>query len=141
MSGNPKDLYKTVILEHNKNPQNYSKREDAQQMVDAYNPVCGDHFKLYFDLYDGKISKLSFHGYGCAISKASASILTDLLEGKTLDEVERVHQDLQQILKGKGDAEVHPEVLLAFEPVLDHPGRLKCVTLCWEALQKFASTI
>ena len=80
-----KELYQSVILKHSKEPVSYEKREEAAQHLDAYNSLCGDRFQLYFELEDGKIKDLSFHGYGCAISKASTSVLVKFMEGTEIN--------------------------------------------------------
>ncbi len=140
MSDNLKSLYHEVILKHNSDPQNFKKREDAKYIIEAYNPVCGDQFKLYFDLDGNTISNLSFHGYGCAISKSSASILTTLLNGKKVEEFININDLFNNVLSGKPLNDKIPEELLAFTPVIAHPGRIKCVTLGWDSLTEFLNS-
>lgn len=141
MSDKLKLLYHEVILKHNGDPQNFKKREDASHIVEAYNPVCGDQFKLYFDLEEGRIVDLSFHGYGCAISKSSASILTTLLSGQLIEDVFRTDGHFKNVLSGKSHDKNLPDELLAFTPVIQHPGRVKCVTLGWDSLIEFLNSI
>jgi len=129
-----KDLYREVILKHNSEPLNFGKKEDAQHIIEAYNPVCGDQFNLYFDLKENRIVNLSFHGYGCAISKASASIMTQLINGKSVEEALKIDQLFKSVLLKNDDQNTLPQELKAFLPVKQHPGRIKCVTLCWDYL-------
>ncbi len=134
-------LYHEVILKHNGNPQNFNKREEAMHIVEAYNPICGDQFNLYFDLENGRIVNLSFHGYGCAISKSSASVLTTLLDGQQIEEVFRIDGQFKNVLSGSSDDKYLPDELLAFTPVVQHPGRIKCVTLGWDSLVGFLNSV
>ena len=132
-----KELYQSVILKHSKEPVNYEKREEAKQQLDAYNSLCGDRFQLYFDLEDDKIRNLSFHGYGCAISKASTSVLVQFLEGKSLDEAEQLAKDYLKSLAEESESANLPEEFEAFGAARDFPGRMKCATLAWEELVAF----
>jgi len=132
-----KQLYKSVILAHSKAPYNYEK-VDNQEEVEAYNPLCGDRFILYLDIKDGRIDKLHFHGHGCAISKASTSILVKHLEHKTIAEALALCANFEQITQTNTAT---PVVILeedfeAFEAAKDFPGRLKCATLSWEAVKE-----
>lgn len=138
MSERLDDLYKEVILKHNDHPVNYKKREEATEQVEAYNQFCGDHFHLYFDVVAEKITNISFHGYGCAISKASSSVLVELLEGKSLTEAEELYKDFMRMIESSDSspAEVKNEQLLAFAAAKKFPGRKKCATLSWESLME-----
>ena len=134
-----KSLYKTVILEHNKTPFFYEKNEKATYVLKAYNQICGDRFELYFDLKEGVIENLTFHGFGCAISKASSSVLTKNLIGKTLEEALLLGQQFLSVtdenslnVGGKFEEEFE-----AFSAAKDFPGRLKCATLAWDEMIKF----
>lgn len=134
-----KSLYKTVILEHNKTPFFYEKNENATYVLKAYNQICGDRFELYFDLKEGVIENLTFHGFGCAISKASSSVLTKNLIGKTLEEALLLGQQFLSVtdensLNVGGKLE---EEFEAFSAAKDFPGRLKCATLAWDEMIKF----
>ena len=135
-----KNLYQEVILKHNNHPLNFVKREDAQYCLEAYNPVCGDQFKIYFDIEHERLVKLSFHGYGCAISKSSVSILTELMNNKTVGEAILINDQFNNALTSDEGVDF-PSPLMAFMPVKEHPGRLKCVTLGWETLSEFLDTI
>jgi len=132
-----KQLYKSVILAHSKAPYNY-KKVDGQEQIEAYNPLCGDRFVLYIDIEDGKITKLHFHGHGCAISKASTSILVKHLEHKTIEEALALCANFEQITQKNTDtpAVILEEEFEAFEAAKDFPGRLKCATLSWEAIKE-----
>ncbi|MDW3648500.1 MAG: SUF system NifU family Fe-S cluster assembly protein [Bacteroidia bacterium] len=132
-----KELYQSVILKHSKEPVNYEKREEAGQHLDAYNSLCGDRFHLYFDLKDGKIKDLSFHGYGCAISKASTSVLVEFLEGKSLEEAREMAREYLASLTEEGKTDELPEEFEAFGAARDFPGRMKCATLAWEEMVEF----
>ena len=85
-----RDLYQETILDHNKRPRNFKKLEGANRIADGYNPLCGDKVKVYLRVEDGRVKDLSFEGSGCAISKASASVMTESLKGKTVEEAEAV---------------------------------------------------
>lgn len=133
-----KDLYKKVILVHNNQPQRFEKRSEASYIVKAYNQICGDRFELYFDLENGRIVNSSFHGFGCAISKASSSVLLAHLEGKNLDEASQMIETYLQALSTEGvSEETIPEDFEAFTAAKSFPGRAKCATLSWDALQAF----
>jgi len=133
-----KDLYKTVILKHNNEPFNFIKNEKATHQLDAYNQICGDRFNLFFEIENGVIQSLTFHGFGCAISKASTSVLVKNLEGKTIEEAllqcEIFQKEVQPDLISEGN--VHEE-FEAFSAAKDFPGRLKCATLSWDEIIVF----
>jgi len=133
-----KELYQSVILQHSKNPYNFEKREDASHTVDAYNSLCGDRFQVFFELENDQIKSPSFHGYGCAISKASTSVLVKSLEGKSLDEAKAISQEYLQNLNAENtpDSSI-PEEFEAFTAARDFPGRMKCATLAWEELLEY----
>ena len=134
-----KQLYKTVILKHNKTPYHYEKQPSAAHHIEAYNPLCGDQFNLYLDLENGKIRQLHFHGYGCAISKASTSVLVKHLENKSIEEALELCGVFKQ-LTGPSEQQVkiiEIEELEAFETAKDFPSRLSCATLSWEAMQVY----
>ena len=134
-----KKLYQQVILRHNKEPYHYAKKEDADLIVQACNPVCGDKFTLYLKLSDNRITEVWFHGYGCAISKASTSVLAQRLEGKTITEFEAICDRFFRYVQPNepepsGDRD---ETFAAFMGARDFPGRLQCVTLSWDSLRAF----
>lgn len=133
-----KDLYQEVIVDHNRNPRNFRKMEDADRVVEGFNPLCGDRLNLYLKLDDGQIADLSFDGSGCAISVASASLMTDALKGKTVAEADAVFNEFHHSVAGNDppDAEQieHLGKLAALLGVKDYPARVKCATLCWHTL-------
>lgn len=134
-------MYHPIILNLNKNPYNYRKLDDADYVVKAYNPLCGDQFTLYVKT-DGKhIVEAAFHGYGCAVSKASTSLLIKYLEGHSLDDFQNILQELNAVV-GEADAtNIEHQDLLAFEKVRTFSGRISCVRLAWDALDDFISKL
>lgn len=131
------ELYQQVILDHNKKPRNFHKLEGANRTAEGFNPLCGDHFTVYLQLEGDVIKNLSFQGSGCAISKASASMMTASLKGKTKAEAEvlfdRVHKMLTGDPNTKGD--LHELGKLAvLSGVCEFPTRVKCATLVWHTL-------
>ena len=138
MNDRLKQLYQSVILKHSKEPVHFEKKEQATYILEAYNPLCGDKFQLFFEIEDGKISQLSFHGYGCAISKASASVLVKKLEGRLVEEgLALCRQFLAMLQADKEGPEDVDEELAAFAAARSFPGRMKCATLSWEEMEAF----
>ncbi len=132
-----RQLYQEVILDHSKHPKNYHKMEDATHVAEGYNPLCGDHFWLYLKVEDGVIKDVSFEGAGCAISKASASIMTSIIKGKTIEEAEKVFKNFHSYVTGKVDQNFDPNSLgklAVFSGVSEYPIRVKCATLAWHTL-------
>ncbi|HSR63558.1 MAG TPA: SUF system NifU family Fe-S cluster assembly protein [Gammaproteobacteria bacterium] len=133
-----KDLYQDVIVDHNRSPRNFGKLEDADRTAEGFNPLCGDKLNLYLKLDDDRITDVSFDGSGCAISVASASLMTDALKGKTLDEANALFSSFHDMItKDKPqDAEKVERLgkLAALLGVKDYPTRVKCATLCWHTL-------
>ncbi len=132
------DLYQEVILDHNKSPRNFRKLENANRTAEGYNPLCGDQITLYLNLEDGVIKEISFQGAGCAISKASASMMTASLNGKTEAEAkvlfDRVHKMFLGEL-GSQNSEEELGKLSLLSGVSQFPARVKCASLCWHTLQ------
>ena len=130
-----RDLYQEIILDHNKNPRNFKKLENADREAEGYNPLCGDHYWFYVKLDGEKIVDVGFHGAGCAISKSSASVMTSLAKGHTKDEFETVFQMFRSMITGesKFDEETLGK-LAAFQGVCEHPSRVKCAVLPWHTL-------
>jgi nitrogen fixation NifU-like protein len=131
------DLYQQVIIDHNRRPRNYGKLEGANRQAEGFNPICGDHLTLYLKLNGDVIDDVRFEGEGCAISKASASLMTDSLKGKTAAEAESLFERIHQMLTGNGDAEAQAEglgKLAVFSGVREFPARVKCASLSWHAL-------
>jgi nitrogen fixation protein NifU and related proteins len=131
-----RELYQEVILEHNKAPRNYREMETANHTAEGYNPLCGDHFTVYLDLEDDSIRDISFQGSGCAISKASASLMTQSLKGKTRAEAETLFDQFHKLVTGQPAKGSRAELgkLTVFSGVSEFPVRVKCATLAWHAL-------
>jgi len=134
-----RDLYQEIILDHNRNPRNFRAIEGATITLEGHNPLCGDRYTLYL-LLDGEVVKdISFTGAGCAISKASASVMTAMLKGKTRAEAEALFQQFHQVATGGngpvGDDELESLGKLgAFAGVREFPMRVKCATLAWHTM-------
>jgi len=130
-------LYHPTILNLNKHPYNYRKLEDADNIVKAYNPLCGDQFTVYLKMEGERIAEATFHGYGCAVSKASTSLLVKYLEGHTLQDFQYILEELNAVV-GEADAShIEHQDLLAFQQVRQFSGRIPCVRLAWDALGEF----
>jgi nitrogen fixation NifU-like protein len=130
-----RDLYEEVILEHNRNPRNFPKNpQGANHHARGYNPLCGDEFSIHLKIDDGVITDVGFEGAGCAISTASASMMTEAMKGKSVEEAERLFREMHELLTEKGE---HPELgkLVVLAGVRDYPMRVKCATLAWHTLQ------
>lgn len=129
-------LYQEVILDHCKHPRNFHPLEGADRNAEGYNPLCGDKVKIYLKLENGRISDISFQGSGCAISTASASILTETLKGKTIAEAEGLFETFHDLVTGKkGGPGSAPGKLAVFSGVAEFPVRVKCATLAWHTLK------
>ena len=131
-----RELYQQVILDHNRNPRNFRELPNATRRVDGYNPLCGDHYTLFVNIDDDRIKDISFIGNGCAISKASASVMTSTVKGKRTDEAQRIFDIFHKLVTG-GDAglsEADLGRLAAFSGVSEFPARVKCATLAWHTL-------
>jgi nitrogen fixation protein NifU and related proteins len=132
------DLYKGVILEQNSTPQYFEKRPTAQHVIEAYNPLCGDKFKLFLDVENGTITKASFHGYGCAISKASTSVLLSNIQGKTIETIlSQINTYFSVLNTTDTEGGVFDENIKAFKAVQQFPERMTCATLSWQSLNQW----
>jgi nitrogen fixation NifU-like protein len=131
-------LYQEVILDHNKNPKNFKKLKEASLDAEGFNPVCGDHYHIYLQVdKDDKIIDISFDGQGCAISKASASMMTVALKGKTTSEAKVLFEEFHRLLTGKlnpDEEENHLGKLKIFSGIWKYPARVKCAGLSWHTL-------
>lgn len=139
MNDRLKELYKTVILKHNKEPYHFEKKEASTFVLKASNPVCGDRFQLFFEVENGVIEDIHFHGYGCAISKASTSVLAKKLEHKTIAEAKQLCKEFLNIIRleeGKSES-IQEEEFEAFSAARNFPGRMKCATLSWDEMVLF----
>ncbi|HEX7965152.1 MAG TPA: SUF system NifU family Fe-S cluster assembly protein [Gammaproteobacteria bacterium] len=135
MDAGLKDLYRDVIVDHNRSPRNFRKIPDADRALEGFNPLCGDKLTLYLKLDGGTIKDLSFEGSGCAISVASASLMTERLKGKTRAEAESLFGTMHELLT-KADAPADESLgkLAALSGVREFPSRVKCASLCWHTL-------
>ena len=130
------DLYQEIILDHSKRPRNCHAMDDANHKAEGFNPLCGDHFTVYVDVKDGAINDIGFQGSGCAISKASASMMTQMLKGKTETEAEGVFTKFHDLVTGHATGDGQDLGKLAvFAGVSEFPLRVKCATLAWHALR------
>jgi nitrogen fixation protein NifU and related proteins len=132
-----RELYQEVILEHSKAPRNYRELATANQRAEGYNPLCGDHFSVYLELEGDSIRDISFHGSGCAISQASASMMTQTVKGKTKAEAEKLFDQFRKLVTGQLAANGNRAELgklAAFSGVSEFPVRVKCATLAWHIL-------
>ena len=132
MSGDLSELYQQVILDHNKRPRNRGKLPTANRVAHGDNPTCGDQCNVYLRLEGDRIAEISFDGSGCAISQASASLMTTQVKGKTAAEVEALYQQFHHIVT-TGEAPEEISDLAAFAGVHTFPARIKCATLGWHA--------
>jgi len=130
------DLYQEIILDHYKHPHHRGLREPFEAEVHHVNPTCGDEVTLRVHLTDGRVDDVSYDALGCSISQASASVLTDLVIGKPVDDAMRIHDEFLTLMQGKGQVEPDEEVLedgIAFAGVAKFPARIKCALLSWMA--------
>ena len=133
-----RELYQEVILDHSKSPRNFRVMGDASHTAQGTNPLCGDRVALYLKVDDGKITDATFQGQGCAISKASASMMTVAVKGKTADEARTLFDRFHQMVTGKPGAPHDAETLgklAVFSGVSEFPARVKCASLAWHTLQ------
>ena len=131
------DLYQDILLDHNSKPRNFRKVEDANRSADGYNPLCGDQITLYLKIDDDLITDVGFQGHGCAISKASASMLTQSIKGRTVDKAKEIFHEFHKMLTDTG-ADLDYDLLDDLETlsgVSEYPVRIKCAVLCWHTLQ------
>ena len=132
-----RDLYQEVILDHNRHPHNFGELDGADRHADGHNPLCGDRLAVYVNLDGETISDVSFLGSGCAISKASASLMTDAVKGRTLGEARRLFEEFLALVTD--DAAVLDATslgkLAVFAGVRDYPTRVKCASLAWHTLR------
>jgi nitrogen fixation NifU-like protein len=135
--GELRDLYQDVILEHSKTPRNYRELVAANHKAEGFNPLCGDRFTVYLDLDGDSIRDISFQGSGCAISKASASMMTQILKGKTKADAEKLFGRFHDMVTGHEPSEAEEAELgklTVFSGVSEFPVRVKCATLAWHTL-------
>ena len=130
-----RELYQQVILDHNRRPKNFRAMEGDHVHADGNNPLCGDKLRVYLRIEDGRIEDVSFLGEGCAISKASASLMTQILTGKTVEEAQAIFDDFHKMVTDDDAAPTDRLGKLAvFSGVREFPVRVKCATLAWHTL-------
>jgi len=131
-----RELYQELILEHSKAPRNYRPLAGANRKAEGYNPLCGDHFTIYVQTSGDSIQDISFQGSGCAISKASASMMTQSLKGKTRQQAKELFEHFHQTVTGaKNGDSADLGKLSVFAGVAEFPTRVKCATLAWHTLE------
>lgn len=131
------NLYQEIILEHYKHPRNHGALADADVKINGKNPFCGDEIVLSLKVKDNIVTEVAFEGHGCAISQASASVMTEQIKGKTLQDAQHLFEQFTKMVKGEGIANVEDmDELAAFQGVCDYPTRVKCAMLSWNALKK-----
>lgn len=134
-----RELYQEVIFDHNRHPRNFGRLDDANRKAEGFNPLCGDRFTLYLKVNDeGIIEDVAFDGKGCAISVASASLMTEALRGKPVAEAEALFRGFHSMLTDAPGAPTAPSTLgklTVLEGVKAYPSRIKCATLAWHTLE------
>jgi nitrogen fixation NifU-like protein len=131
-----KDLYQDIIVDHNKSPRNFRVISPADLEAQGYNPLCGDKLAVFVNIRDGHIDDLAFQGSGCAISVASASLMTEALKGKSEAQTRELYEQVHAMLTGADTDQDPLELgkLAALAGVRDYPSRVKCASLCWHTL-------
>ncbi len=133
-----KALYQSVILKHDRSPFHFEKKEHATHKFKAYNEICGDRFEVFFEMEYGKIKDAAFHGFGCAISKASTSVLVKKIIGQTPDEAKKlIAVFIDNVTGNEHSTKISDDELTAFFAARDFPGRQKCATLAWDEMKKW----
>lgn len=137
MSSELDDLYQEVILDHGRRPRNFRKLDDADRQAEGLNPLCGDHFRLYVKLDGDRIQDIAFEGSGCAISKASASLMTSTVKGKTVAEAEELFSRFHKLVTEGPQSVQIGELgkLAALSGVCEFPTRVKCASLVWHTMK------
>ena len=132
-----RELYQEVIFDHNRNPRNFGKLEDANYHADGNNPLCGDKLSLYLKIEGDTITDIRFEGMGCAISTASASLMTERLKGMKVADAETLFHKFHAVVTEDGKGADGPELgkLSVLTGVRDYPARVKCATLAWHTLE------
>jgi nitrogen fixation NifU-like protein len=132
-----RELYQQVILDHNKTPRNFRELSNPTSRVEGFNPLCGDHYTVYLQVDGDTIKDVSFTGSGCAISKASASVMSSTVKGKSKEEAGRLFQTFHKLVTGDKSSLDAADLgrLAAFSGVSEFPARVKCATLAWHTLR------
>jgi nitrogen fixation NifU-like protein len=129
------ELYREVILDHNRRPRNFGALPDANHVIEAVNPLCGDKLTLYVKVGDGRVEDISFKGTGCAISVASSSLMTERIKGQTLAASLELFDKVHGLLTGASEPSEDLDKLAALAGVREYPTRVKCASLAWHALK------
>jgi len=132
-----RELYQQVILDHNKSPRNFKILETANRTAEGYNPLCGDKINIYLELDNDTIKDISFQGSGCAISKASASLMSTVIKGKSVEEAKRLFEKFHDLVTGKLNEDENIEELgklAVLAGVKEFPVRVKCASLAWHTM-------
>jgi nitrogen fixation NifU-like protein len=132
-----RELYQEVILDHNKHPRNFGEIEGSDRHAEGYNPLCGDRLTVYLNLEKDVITEVAFQGSGCAISKASASLMTDAVKGKTVAEARLLFDQFHAMITNNANENSESQIgkLAVLAGVRDYPMRVKCAILAWHALR------
>ncbi len=131
-----RELYQEIIIDHNRNPRNHHEMSNATTQANGFNPLCGDKLTVYAKLEQGLVSDVSFVGCGCAISQASASLMTDAIKGKTIKEAHEIFQKVHHMLTQEENTELTLiDKLTVLAGVKAFPARVKCATLAWHTLE------
>lgn len=137
MSSATNELYQQVILDHNKNPRNFKALENPTCLCEGHNPLCGDHVTVFVNLEDETLKEITFTGDGCSICKASASLMTTFLKGKSRTDAKVIFDEFHKMVKGELNVETTPHHLgrlTVFQNVSNYPVRVKCASLAWHAM-------
>jgi nitrogen fixation NifU-like protein len=131
-----RELYQEIILDHNRSPRNRGKLASANREAEGHNPLCGDQVKVTLVTENGAVKDIAFEGQGCAISTASASLMTEAIKGKPVEEVEKIFREFQEMVTETGAPQDHSNLgdLEVLAGVREHPVRIKCATLPWHTL-------
>ena len=131
------DLYQEILLEHNSKPRNFRKVEDASSTADGYNPLCGDQITLYLKVVDDTVEDVGFQGVGCAISRASASMMTQSIKGRTLDEAQGIFDAFHSMITHPGEEPDYDTLgdLETLAGINEYPTRIKCAILAWHTMR------
>ncbi|MEJ2052957.1 MAG: SUF system NifU family Fe-S cluster assembly protein [Calditrichaceae bacterium] len=132
-----RELYQDIILDHNRSPRNFRKMDDPTHVLEGRNPLCGDHYTIYLKVNGDVIEDVSFEGSGCAISKASASVMSTTIKGKTIAEAHEYFEIFHKLVTGEADIDEYFEKagkIAAFGGVSEFPVRVKCASLPWHTM-------
>jgi nitrogen fixation NifU-like protein len=132
-----RELYQEVIIDHSRQPRNFGALSSANHRKEGFNPLCGDRLTVYVFEQNGIVDKLQFEGCGCAISMASASLMTEVLRGKSHPEIDLIFKDFHKVVTEGHDAEIEERLgkLAVLAGVFEYPARVKCATLAWHTLK------